>query len=79
LQTPDLKQERAAWWPRLAYAYGDALDAAGRTDEARAWLARAAAADVDFETDAAERLAELDGVGELVDLDPEADDEPAAP
>jgi hypothetical protein len=55
----------------LAYAYADALDAVGRTEEARAWLARAAAADPDGETDAAERLAELDGIGEVFDLDPE--------
>jgi tetratricopeptide (TPR) repeat protein len=78
LQTGDLKQERAAWWPRLAYAYADALDAAGRVDEARLWLARAAAADVEGETDAAERLAELEGIGELVDLDPE-DADPVEP
>ena len=77
VQTADLKQERATWWPRLAYAYADALDAAGRTDDARHWLGRAAAADPDGETDAAERLVELEGVGELVDLDPddEAEDE----
>jgi tetratricopeptide (TPR) repeat protein len=75
LQTGELRQERAAWWPRLAYAYADALDAAGRSDEARSWFARAAAADVEGATDAAERLAELDGIGEVVDLDPEADAE----
>ena len=71
LQTPDLKQDRSPWWPRLAYAYADALDAVGRSEESRAWLARAAAADPDGETDAAERLAELDGIGEVFDLDPE--------
>ncbi len=71
LQTAELRQERAAWWPRLAYAYADALDAAGRSEEARAWFSRAAAADVDGTTDAAERLAELDGIGEVVDLDPD--------
>jgi tetratricopeptide (TPR) repeat protein len=74
LQTPDLRSEKSSWWPRLAYAYADALEAAGRVEEARSWLARAAAADTSGETDAADRLAELDGIGELVDLDPE--DEP---
>jgi tetratricopeptide (TPR) repeat protein len=75
LQTADLKQERSPWWPRLAYAYADALEAAGRIEEARSWLSRAADADVEGETDAADRLAGLDGVGELFDLDPEESDE----
>lgn len=75
LQIPELKQERAAWWPRLAYAYADALEAVGRTEEFRSWLARAGAADVEGETDAAERLADLEGIGELVDLDEELDEE----
>ena len=69
LQTSDLGNEKASWWPRLAYAYADALEAAGRADEAHSWLARAAAADTAGETDAAERLAEVEGVGEIVDLD----------
>lgn len=76
LQTADLKQERASWWPRLAYAYADALDAAGRDGEARQWLERVAAADLTGETDAAERLAELDGIGELVDLEDDPDEGP---
>ncbi|MGH8870022.1 MAG: hypothetical protein ACRDYU_18790 [Actinomycetes bacterium] len=58
------------WWPRLAYAYADALLSAGRREEAHAWFARAADADEDEETDAAERLADLDGVAFL---DGEAD------
>jgi tetratricopeptide (TPR) repeat protein len=41
---------------RLQSAYADALEAAGRTDEARAWLERAAATDPDGSTGAAERL-----------------------
>jgi tetratricopeptide (TPR) repeat protein len=73
LQTPDLRSEKSPWWPRLAYAYADALEAAGRADEARIWLVRAAEADVDAETDAADRLADLEGIGELVDLDPDED------
>ena len=56
----------------------------GRADEAREWFARAAEADEDAETDAAERLLELDGVviddlddedDEDIDEDDEADDE----
>jgi tetratricopeptide (TPR) repeat protein len=53
------KRERAA---RLWYAYADALLDAGREDEARDWFSRAAEVDPEGETDAAERLLELDGV-----------------
>jgi tetratricopeptide (TPR) repeat protein len=66
LVTLEAADPRAAkgqpWAARLTYAYADTLLAAGRADEARDWFARAADADVDGETDAAERLAELDGV-----------------
>lgn len=51
-----------AYAARLYYAYADALRDAGRYPEATEWLARAAAADEGDETDAAERLAELDGI-----------------
>ncbi|TSE01382.1 tetratricopeptide repeat protein [Skermania sp. ID1734] len=44
---------------RYFYAYADALTAAGRKDEALTWFLNAAAADVDGETDAEERVAEL--------------------
>jgi tetratricopeptide (TPR) repeat protein len=44
---------------RLWYAYADALEGAGRTDEAAAYFAAAAGLDVDGETDAAERAAAL--------------------
>ena len=47
---------------RLYYAYADALLDAGRPDEAREWFGRAAAADPDEETDAAERYELLDNV-----------------
>lgn len=50
------------WAARLWYAYADALLAAGRPDEARDWFSRAAEIDDDGETDAAERLLEMDGV-----------------
>ena len=68
LQVPELTSGRLRpWSARLFYAYADALLAAGRTDEARDAFARAAAADADGETDAADRLDELDGV-EFEDL-----------
>ncbi|HTF11826.1 MAG TPA: Replicase polyprotein 1ab [Asanoa sp.] len=64
------------WAGRLRYAYADALLAADRRDEAREWFARAADADEDGETDAAERLLELDGV--LIEGDDEDDEEETA-
>lgn len=57
---------------RLYYAFADAKLAAGDALEAREWFARAADADHELTTDAAERLDELDGV-DLVDLSPEDD------
>lgn len=64
LQVPELRsRSREPWVARLRYAYADALLAAGRTDEARRWFVRAAQADVDGETDAAERASEL-GAGD---------------
>ncbi|MCA2217745.1 hypothetical protein [Jidongwangia harbinensis] len=80
LQVPELSgNEEAEWTPRLRYAYADALLAAGRRDEAREWFSRAAAADQDGLTDAAERLLELDGItiddGADDDDDEDADDE----
>ena len=63
LQVPELTSTlREPWIARLRSAYADALFGAGRDEEARLWLERAAEADEDGETSAAERLAELDGV-----------------
>ncbi len=68
LQVPELTSGRLRpWSARLFYAYADALLAAGREEEARDAFARAADADTGGETDAAERLDELDGI-ELEDL-----------
>lgn len=73
LQIPELRDKRLRpWSARLFYAYADALTEAGRESEASEWFARAAAADRDGETDAAERYAELEG---LHIIDTEEEDE----
>lgn len=67
LQIPELKEQRLRpWSARLLYSYADVLSAAGRDDEAAEWFAKAAAADREGETDAAERYAGLEGL-EIVD------------
>jgi tetratricopeptide (TPR) repeat protein len=65
------------WAPRLWYALADALQDAGRQDDARRWFLAAAEADETGQTDAGERLLELDGIV-LEDLqdDGSDDDEP---
>ncbi|WP_329002071.1 hypothetical protein OHA18_03290 [Kribbella sp. NBC_00709] len=69
LDIPELsKRTRAEWLPRLRYAYADALEEAGRTDEALVWFHRAAGVDGDGVTGAAERAARLEGL-EFTDLD----------
>jgi tetratricopeptide (TPR) repeat protein len=50
------------WAARLWYAYADMLLAAGQETSAREWFAAAADVDADGQTDAEERLLELDGV-----------------
>jgi tetratricopeptide (TPR) repeat protein len=78
LQVPELTSGRLRpWSARLFYAYADALLAAGRADEARDAFVRAVQADPDGETDAADRLDDLDGI-EFDDLEDEGleDDEP---
>ncbi|WP_243718469.1 hypothetical protein [Actinomadura sp. KC06] len=78
LQIPELRDRRLRPWSvRLFYAYADALAEAGREGEAADWFARAAAADRDGETDAAERYAELDGL-HIVDTDEPESAEPDA-
>jgi tetratricopeptide (TPR) repeat protein len=76
LQVPELTRGRLRpWSARLFYAYADALLAAGRADDARDAFARAAQADPDGETDAADRLDQLDGIefDDLEDDDPDLD------
>ncbi|MEV6370884.1 Replicase polyprotein 1ab [Micromonospora musae] len=73
------------WAARLRYAYADALLAVDRREEAREWFSRASELDADGETDAAERLLELDGVviegdadeEDATDVDADSDDEDA--
>jgi hypothetical protein len=62
------------WAARLWYAYADMLLGAGRDDEAREWFARSAEVDVEGETDAGDRLLELDGVV-LADFDDDESDD----
>ncbi len=76
LQVPELTDGRVRpESARLFYAYADALLEAGREDEAREWFGKAAAADKDDMTDAADRFEELDPVifDYLADPDPDED------
>jgi predicted negative regulator of RcsB-dependent stress response len=75
LQDPARRTSAARpWAARLWYAYADALLAAGREDQAREWFTRAAELDAEGQTDAGERLLELDGVT-FEDLDASDDAE----
>ncbi|RZS80240.1 hypothetical protein EV189_3724 [Motilibacter rhizosphaerae] len=71
LQVPETRRS-----PRLAYAYADALLAAGRREDALAAFRQAAALDREGATDADERVAELEGVA-IVDLEDDELDEEA--
>lgn len=76
LQAAKLDPRRVQpWSARLFYAYADALLDAGREEEARNWFAHAADADTAGDTDAAVRLAELDGLV-VMDATEEPDDAP---
>jgi len=76
LEIPQLRgSSRKEWSARLSYAYAEALLALGRREEARDWFAKAVAADEELETDAADRLAELDGVVLTDILEGEAEDD----
>ena len=59
-QAPLMSKSRDAWVVRLRYAYADALEEAGRTEEALAWFHRTEAIDADEITDAAERAEALE-------------------
>ncbi len=63
LQIPPLEVNGTEpWRARLRYAYADSLAAAGRTEEAYRWFARTIELDPQAETDAVDRLLELEGV-----------------
>ena len=63
LQVPALNSRRTDLAiARLRYAYADTLAELGSTDKAALWFERAMAADPEATTDAADRLAELQGV-----------------
>jgi tetratricopeptide (TPR) repeat protein len=59
-QAPLTSKSRDPWVVRLRYAYADALEEAGRADEALAWFHRTQAIDADEFTDAAQRAATLE-------------------
>lgn len=76
LQIPELDAgKHADWTARLYYGYAEALLAKGDRRGAREWFARAVDVDDAVETDAAERLEELDGVfqHDLLQYDAESD------
>jgi hypothetical protein len=80
LQLPELTVgSREAWAPRLFYAYAEALLAKGDDVGARRWFGHSDGADLEGETDAGERLAELDGLVMTDLLDGEDDDGPDQP
>ncbi len=78
LEVSALDGPQRPWTARLRYAYADALLAAGQEERARAWFARAVDADEEGETDAAERLLELDGLL-LIDLGEDTEEESPSP
>ncbi len=55
LTCKDLSNESQEWSVRLRYAYADALQAAGRIEQAKEWFRKCAAIDTDESTDAGER------------------------
>ena len=55
----ELKTDNAEWSVRLRYAYADALEVAGRLDEAKDWFAKCASVDSEESTDAQLRFETL--------------------
>ena len=56
LTCKELKNESEEWSVRLRYAYADALENAGRREEAREWFIKCAEIDREESTDASERV-----------------------
>ncbi len=81
LQIPELtKLPKGGPRARLQYAYADLLERAGRLDESREWMRKAAKSDVDGVTDAQERVEEEAGllfIEEELEEGPEAEDSSA--
>ena len=78
LRGPELDpKRRKPWSGRLFYAYADTLLAKGLEEEARNWFAVAIEADPSLDTDAAERVDELDGTV-FLDLGDDHESEPEA-
>ncbi len=71
LQIPALRRSPTAGVYRLHYAYADVLLGLGREDEAREWFVKAMKGDTEGETDAVERLEELDGIALVLGEDDE--------
>ena len=64
LRGADLDPARALpWSARLFYAYADALLDSGRRDEALIWFRNASEADAEGETDADDRVDQLEAGG----------------
>ena len=59
-QAPLMSKSREPWVVRLRYAYADALEQAGRAEEALAWFHRTDAIDSEELTDASDRAAALE-------------------
>jgi hypothetical protein len=76
LQVPALRRPPGPAVCRLHYAYADVLLGLGREEEAREWFVKALEGDTDGDTDAVERLEELDGV--VIELGDEDDEEDPA-
>ena len=55
LECKELGEKNPLWSARLRYAYADVLEALDRIDEAEEWFEKAAAVDINQETDARER------------------------
>jgi tetratricopeptide (TPR) repeat protein len=77
LQSPELASNSIQpWTARLRYAYADALLEVDREAEAREWFAKALEADQGGQTDASDRLAELDGVEFTDAMEEDAEEAP---
>lgn len=59
LECKELQENNPLWSARLRYAYADLLEALGRRPQARDWFGKAAAVDINQETDARARAENL--------------------